>query len=287
MQSFKEKVENELINNRTRQSLDLISEHIKKNESSDFSAVVVLIKSNLNRLNNEKNTGQINNEEFGRRITQIHSSILNLLQRIVSESNESEKDLLSASPVHEKTIEPKRKPALNVETGKTVMLRTEKLPGQTYSQWEYLIGFKKGKYVEVKEEIPDLEDGESQPSIQSSRDKTKYLFNGKKLGKGKLVLEVVTEYLKQNPKATFEQLLAKFPPDLQGSTGVINTVEYINEKYKHSSRQRHFMKQNEILTSFDNIQFAVSSQWGIGNIKSILELAVKENYTIEEKIPDN
>jgi len=281
MKSFKEKIENEIINNRTRQSLDLISEHIKKNELSDFSAGVVLIKSNLNRLNSEKNTGQINNEEFGIRIAKIESSILNLSQRIISESNESAEDLVSVPPVQEKTIEPKRKPALNVETGKTVMLRTEKLPGQTYSQWEYLIGFYKGKYVEVTEEVSDLEDLESQSSTQSLRDKTKYFFNGKKLGKGKLVLEVVSEYLKQNPKATFEHLLAKFPADLQGSTGVINTVEYINEKYKNSSSQRHYMKQNEILTSFDNIQFAVSSQWGIGNINSILELAGKENYKIE------
>lgn len=124
---------------------------------------------------------------------------------------------------------------------------------------------------------------ERQIAIQSSRDKTKYFFNGKKFGKGKLVLEVVTEYLKQNPKSTFDNLLAKFPPKLQGSVGVINTVEYINKKYKNNPNQRHFMKESEILTSSDNIEFAVSTEWGIGNINSILELASKENYNIEEK----
>jgi len=228
MQSIEERIENELINNRTHQSLDLMSDYLKKNECSDFSAGVVLIKSNLNRLNSEKNTGQITNEEFGRRITQVHSSILNLLQRIVSKSSEPVKGLVLTAPIQEKTKE-------------------------------------------------------KQIAIQSSRDKTKYLFNGKKLGKGKLVLEVVSEYLKQNPNSTFENLLAKFPSDLQGSTGVINTVEYINEKYKNSSRQRHFMKESEILTSFDNIEFAVSTEWGIRNIHSILELADKEYYKIEEK----
>lgn len=124
---------------------------------------------------------------------------------------------------------------------------------------------------------------ERQIAIQSSRDKTKYYLNGKKLGKGKLVLEVVSEYLKQNPTSTFEELSAKFPSDLQGSTGVINKVDYINEKYKNSSKQRHFMKESEILTSSDNIEFAVSTEWGIGNINSILELAEKENYNIAEK----
>lgn len=124
---------------------------------------------------------------------------------------------------------------------------------------------------------------ERQIAIQSSRDTTKYYLNGKKLGKGKLVLEVVSEYLKQNPTSTFEELIAKFPSDLQGSTGVINKVDYINEKYKNSSKQRHFMKESEILTSSDNIEFAVSTEWGIGNINSILKLAKKENYNIEEK----
>lgn len=132
--------------------------------------------------------------------------------------------------------------------------------------------------IKIKEKT-----AERQIAIQSSRDKTKYLFNGKKLGKGKLVLEVVTEYLKQNPNSTFQDLVEKFPSDLQGSTGVINKVEFVNEKYANSSKQRHFMKESEILTSFDNIEFAVSTEWGIGNINKILELAEMENYEIEEK----
>lgn len=225
MQSIKEKVENELIHNRTHQSLDLISDYIKQSGISDYSAEVILIKSNLNRLGTEKNTGQITNEEFGRRLTQIHRSILNLVQSIVPKNNQSAKDLI-ATPIKEK----------------------------------------------IKEK---------QTSIQSSRNKTKYLFNGKKLGKGKLVLEVVSEYLRQNPNSTFEHLLVKFPSHFQGSTGVINTVEYVNEKYKKHSRKRHFIKESEILTSSDHIEFAVSTEWGIGNINSILELADKENYKIE------
>ena len=132
--------------------------------------------------------------------------------------------------------------------------------------------------IKIKEKT-----AERQVAIQSSRDKTKYLFNGKKLGKGKLVLEVVTEYLNQNPNSTFEHLLKKFPSELQGSTGVINKVEFITEKYANSSKQRHFMKGTEILTSFDDIEFAVSTEWGIGNINRILELAEMEKYEIEIK----
>jgi hypothetical protein len=132
--------------------------------------------------------------------------------------------------------------------------------------------------IKIKEKT-----AERQIAIQSSRDKTKYLFNEKKLGKGKLVLEVVTEYLRQNPNSTFQDLIKKFPSDLQGSTGVINTLEFVIEKYANSSKQRHFMKESEILTSSDNIEFVVSTEWGIGNINNILELAKSENYEIEEK----
>ena len=58
--------------------------------------------------------------------------------------------------------------------------------------------------------------------VKSKRDNTKYLFNGLVLGKGRFVLEVVKEYLKQNPQ-TFEKLKQVFPNEKQGSTGVINT----------------------------------------------------------------
>lgn len=124
---------------------------------------------------------------------------------------------------------------------------------------------------------------ERQIAIQSSRDTTKYVFNGKTLGKGKLVLEIVTKYLNQNPNSTYQDLEIKFPSYLQGSTGVINKIEFINKKYANSSKQRHFLKESEILTSSDNIEFAVSTEWGILNIPKILKLAEMENFKIEEK----
>ena len=124
---------------------------------------------------------------------------------------------------------------------------------------------------------------ERQIAIQSSKDKTKYYFNKMLLGKGRLVFEVVKHYLKQNPNSTFQELCEKFPPKLQGSTGVINSMEFINNKYANSSKKRHFIDESDILTSFDNIDFAVSTEWKIGNIHNILELAEKENFQIEEK----
>jgi len=123
---------------------------------------------------------------------------------------------------------------------------------------------------------------ERQIAIQNSRDKTKYLFNDLTLGKGRLVLEIVKEYLKQNPNSTFEELLFKFNKKMQGSTGVINTVDFIKEKYK-KNRPLHFVQKQEILTSSDNIKFAVCTEWKIDNVINVIEFARNENYIIEEK----
>lgn len=121
---------------------------------------------------------------------------------------------------------------------------------------------------------------ERQIAIQNAKDITKYLFNDMRLGKGRLVLEVVREYLKQNPQSTYEFLCDKFPNHFQGSTGVINTLEFIKTKYKNLPKNRHFTDKKDVFTSFDNIKFAVSTEWGIGNIHNIIDFARNENYII-------
>jgi len=124
---------------------------------------------------------------------------------------------------------------------------------------------------------------ERQIAIQSSKDKTKYLFRGMILGKGRFAFEVVKEYLSLNPSSTFQELRQKFPSNLQGSTGVINTVDFIDTKYSKSSKKRHFMDESDILISGDKIRFAVSTEWGIGNINNIVEFARNEQYEFEIK----
>lgn len=121
---------------------------------------------------------------------------------------------------------------------------------------------------------------ERQIAVQNARDNTKYLFNGMKLGKGRLVLEIVREYLTQNPQSTYDYLHNKFPANFQGSTGVINTLEFIKDKYKNSSKNRHFMDKNDVFTSYDNIKFVVCTEWKIDNIHNIIDFARNENYII-------
>lgn len=123
---------------------------------------------------------------------------------------------------------------------------------------------------------------ERQIALESTRDNTKYQFNGKLLGKGRLVFEVVKYFTEQNQHLAFADLQEKFPRNIQGSLGVINTLEYVNRKYSERSNKRHFIDENEILTSSDGIQFVVSTGWGIDNINKFVELARNENYDIQE-----
>lgn len=100
------------------------------------------------------------------------------------------------------------------------------------------------------------------------------------VGKAEFVYTVVAEYLKKHPQITFDELEQIFQPKLQKfSFGVIRTVEYIKNKgYKG---RRYFDKPDEILYSGDNVPFAVSTQWGIGNIQNIVELARELGFNVE------
>ncbi|MEP1953367.1 MAG: hypothetical protein ABJJ26_00370, partial [Algoriphagus sp.] len=73
-----------------------------------------------------------------------------------------------------------------------------------------------------------------------------------------------------------------FRDELQGSTGVINELKVVLQKYSHMDRKRHFVRKDEILTSSDNIQFVVSTEWTIGNVQEIVKIAVKEGYKIDQ-----
>ncbi|SEM11012.1 Type I restriction enzyme R protein N terminus (HSDR_N) [Maribacter orientalis] len=117
----------------------------------------------------------------------------------------------------------------------------------------------------------------------NTRDKTKYIINGigSRLAKNRFVLEVVKQSLQSQPR-DFNSLKNLFKDELQGSTGVINRLDYIETKYANKSNKRHFIGNDEVLTSSDNIKFVVSTEWGRDNIKNIVDLARKQGFNIEE-----
>ena len=45
--------------------------------------------------------------------------------------------------------------------------------------------------------------------------------------------------------------------------------------------KRHFIDQEDVVTMGDDMNIAVPSQWGIGNVKEFIERAKKLNVKIE------
>jgi hypothetical protein len=121
----------------------------------------------------------------------------------------------------------------------------------------------------------------SENNIQ--RDKTKYSFKGTGivLPKNRFVLELVRVYLKKHP-SDFTTLKNIFKDEYQGSTGVINRLDFVNNKYANKSNKRHFTGKDEILISKDNVQFVVSTEWGKHNVRNIVNIARKIGFEIEE-----
>jgi len=111
-----------------------------------------------------------------------------------------------------------------------------------------------------------------------AKDKSTYTFNGNTYGKGRLVLAVVEQYVSDNPGLAKEELEEKFPAALQGSIGVLSSIEEAEGKYKG---KRHFVKNAIRLT---NATMAVCSQWGADNLEGFLQHATGElGYAINEE----
>ena len=123
-------------------------------------------------------------------------------------------------------------------------------------------------------------------------DYTKYRLNGSySMGKNEFVLAVVKAYLRNHPEKTYRELENIFKPQLQKSgnriddpktsygQGVIRSLEYIKQR-GYDDKRYH----DEILYSSDKIPFKVCTQWGIGNIGNIVELAKRLGYNVEEVV---
>ena len=117
-----------------------------------------------------------------------------------------------------------------------------------------------------------------------SRDKTKYLFDNKRYGKNRLVLAVVTDYVKSHNDLTIQQLKNEFDKSLQGSIGVVEDYEIA--KKRNDYLVRFFVNQDELITLQDGIA-CVCSQWGVLNIPNFLKKAEQLGYHIEKIVLDN
>lgn len=117
------------------------------------------------------------------------------------------------------------------------------------------------------------------------RDRTKYIINnsGRRLAKNRFVLELVREYLKKEP-SDYATLKNIFRDEYQGSTGVINELDFVITKYANKTNKRHFTGEDEILISKDNVKFVVCTEWSKDNIINIVNLGRDKGFEIQEVV---
>lgn len=116
-------------------------------------------------------------------------------------------------------------------------------------------------------------------NVNTARDTSKYLFEGKSLGKGRLVLAILKRHCENKPNITFFELEQAFPRVCQGSS-VFSTFEEANEILTSTGRKRHFLNTDELI-QIEGSTIAVSSQWGIGNIEKFIKCARTLGHLIE------
>ena len=128
--------------------------------------------------------------------------------------------------------------------------------------------------------VTDVSTDQIKPKKSSNKDFSKYVYNGKTLGKGKLALAIVKEYADSQPGITFDKLKIIFPDDMiGGKSGVFVRDDEAKSIFENGNVKRHFLNDNELI-SLQDCKVAVSSQWGSHNINSILNKAKELNFNI-------
>lgn len=108
----------------------------------------------------------------------------------------------------------------------------------------------------------------------SSKDFSKYLFEGKTYGKSRLVLAVVKKYVEDHHPTTFDELESAFPSSIQGSLGVVRRIEDVSNKYKGiGGVKRYFV--DDVICLASGEQVIVCTQWGT-NIDRFIEHAMNK-----------
>lgn len=143
----------------------------------------------------------------------------------------------------------------------------------------------KQNIITIQNQIPLVNDSNCLPSNiepKPTEKPAKYSLNGGPfLAANRFVLEVVRCYVKLHPELTYTELESIFPSDLQGSSGVIRTLEYL--RIKNYKGQRFFEDRNSIIRSADNVEFAVCTQWSYHNMHNFTDYAKKLGFSVEKK----
>lgn len=115
---------------------------------------------------------------------------------------------------------------------------------------------------------------------RSDRDYTRYSFMGKTYNKRKLVLAVIKEWVRLNEPATLERLTEAFPQELHRGH-LFDPLSEARATYEKQQIGRHFLEDDEVISFPGGESYAISNQWGSGNIERFVERARSIGMKIE------
>lgn len=124
--------------------------------------------------------------------------------------------------------------------------------------------------VKIKEQAE-----ERREARKSSKDYTQYMYNGEVYNKRKLVLAVIQDWFHENKPQRVSELLSVFPQ-------LAISLHEAQEIVEKQGVPRHFLNQEEVLDFPVDGCYAISNQWGKGNIRFFLECARNTGFDIEE-----
>ncbi len=122
---------------------------------------------------------------------------------------------------------------------------------------------------------------ERREARKSSKDYTRYLFKGNSFNKRKIVLAIVQDWVAENKPNNLSELLQAFPQEIRSGSLFVPEQE-AKEIYSRQGIYRHFLGEGEPLKFPDETQYAISNQWGKGNIEKFINLSKKLGYEIDE-----
>lgn len=150
--------------------------------------------------------------------------------------------------------------------------------GQTLWDIDTIIPVK--EVQEYQMTLREKQQSDQETKRQSNKDFSKYQFNGDEFGKGRLVLEVVTHYCKNNNVIDIADLQNKFPATLQPRFDVVMPLSEL--KNNPSLMIRYFRNDNQIIALNNGDKLVVCNQWGVGNIDNFISRAKELGYVIEK-----
>ncbi len=115
-------------------------------------------------------------------------------------------------------------------------------------------------------------------AYEPKRDRTRYVFNGRRFSKRALVLAGIKAYVVDQQVTSSEQLLEAFPTVIQGSLGLIRPAEEA-EMYENA-KARFFFRDDEVLRFNDGI-FVICKEWTAKNIGGFIQAMENNGYKIK------